>query len=92
MQSYDTVRFVLTCRRLELFGEDHNLRPGWVTVGKDISTPNFDPKTYAAHFQWPGGAPFLSVPKGSKPRAGQPNLLPQLPLVERLRPKSPIKK
>lgn len=28
-------------RRLELFGEDHNMRPGWVTVGKNISTTNF---------------------------------------------------
>lgn len=29
-------------RRLELFGEDHNMRPGWVTVGKNISHSNFN--------------------------------------------------
>ena len=31
-------------RRLELFGEDHNIRPGWVTVGKDLSSSNFNPQ------------------------------------------------
>jgi hypothetical protein len=29
---------------MELFGEDHNMRPGWVTVGKNISTTNFKAK------------------------------------------------
>jgi N6-adenosine-specific RNA methylase IME4 len=32
-----------TRRRLELFGEDHNIRDGWVTVGKAISRTNFKP-------------------------------------------------
>ena len=29
-------------RRLELFGEDHNIRPGWVTVGSDLTSSNFN--------------------------------------------------
>ena len=36
-------------RRLELFGEDHNIRPGWVTVGRDLSGSNFSPQARAAH-------------------------------------------
>ena len=34
-------------RRLELFGEDHNIRPGWVTVGKDLVGSNFNPQVGA---------------------------------------------
>ena len=33
--------FSLGKRRLELFGEDHNVRPGWVTVGNSLSASNF---------------------------------------------------
>lgn len=29
-------------RRLELFGEDHNIRDGWVTVGSDLTSSNFN--------------------------------------------------
>ena len=29
-------------RRLELFGEDHNIRPGWVTVGSSLVGNNFN--------------------------------------------------
>ena len=31
-------------RRLELFGEDHNIRPGWITIGNDLSGSNFNPQ------------------------------------------------
>lgn len=34
--------FALGRRRLELFGEDHNIRAGWLTVGKGLSSSNFD--------------------------------------------------
>lgn len=34
--------FCLGRRRLELFGEDHNIRSGWLTVGKDLSSSNFN--------------------------------------------------
>jgi hypothetical protein len=37
-------------RRLELFGEDHNIRPGWVTVGKDLSGSNFNPQVLSYVF------------------------------------------
>jgi N6-adenosine-specific RNA methylase IME4 len=35
-------------RRLELFGEDRNIRPGWVTVGSNLTSSNFDPKVTPA--------------------------------------------
>ena len=38
--------FVMGRRRLELFGEDHNVRPGWVTVGSSLSASNFDPQVH----------------------------------------------
>ena len=41
---YGPAPFVQGQRRLELFGEDHNIRPGWVTIGKDLSGSNFNPQ------------------------------------------------
>eukprot|EP00976_Prorocentrum_cordatum_P102562 1193104-Prorocentrum_minimum.AAC.1 len=38
-------------RRLELFGEDHNIRRGWVTLGQSLSASNFNPETYAGYFR-----------------------------------------
>ena len=34
--------FSLGRRRLELFGEDHNIRSGWLTAGKGLSSSNFN--------------------------------------------------
>lgn len=34
--------FALGRRRLELFGEDHNIRPGWLTVGGGLSSSDFN--------------------------------------------------
>jgi N6-adenosine-specific RNA methylase IME4 len=34
-------------RRLELFGEDHNIRAGWVTVGKGLTSSNFNKEVRA---------------------------------------------
>lgn len=45
--------FALGRRRLELFGEDHNIRSGWLTVGKGLSSSNFDAKVRALSvLQW----------------------------------------
>ncbi|KAJ3031018.1 N6-adenosine-methyltransferase subunit mettl14, partial [Rhizophlyctis rosea] len=52
---YIVEHFCLGRRRLELFGEDHNIRPGWVTLGSQISTSNFNPQRYASYFEGPGG-------------------------------------
>jgi N6-adenosine-specific RNA methylase IME4 len=29
-------------RRIEIFGEDHNLQPGWLTIGNGLSSSNFN--------------------------------------------------
>lgn len=74
-------------RRIELFGEDHNIRPGWVTVGKNLQASNFKPSVYASHFTNPDGTVFLMNP--GRPQPGQANLLPSTDEIEFLRPKSP---
>lgn len=67
-------RFCNSQRRLELFGSDHNLRPGWVTVGKDIMTgpSNYVPQTYI-----------------DLTRIEQ-RFVPTNDLIEKLRPRSPV--
>ncbi|KAJ1981816.1 N6-adenosine-methyltransferase subunit mettl14 [Dimargaris cristalligena] len=47
--------FCLGRRRLYLFGEDNNVRPGWVTAGLGLSSSNFDYKTYHDFFKEPSG-------------------------------------
>ncbi|RUS19974.1 methyltransferase-like protein 14 [Endogone sp. FLAS-F59071] len=65
--------FCLGRRRLELFGEDHNIRRGWLTIGNALSSSNFSAKTYNSYFSGdPNGYLLGSTPK-----------------IEELRPKSP---
>ena len=76
-------------RRLELFGEDHNIRPGWLTLGSQLSSSSFDPAAYAEQFgvaaasEWQG--------QGGNPMPGAPWLLGSTPEIEELRPKSPVR-
>jgi N6-adenosine-specific RNA methylase IME4 len=44
-------RFCLGRKRLELFGEDHNIRPGWLTIGKSLTNSNFDLERYNNFFK-----------------------------------------
>jgi len=86
-------RFCQGRRRLELFGEDHNIRRGWVTVGNRLSTSTYDQTQYLSHFvpmgnPVPGPGEVLQVQ--SRPEA--PHLLPENPEIERCRPKSPPKR
>ncbi|CAN6323845.1 unnamed protein product [Urochloa humidicola] len=82
--------FALGKRRLELFGEDHNIRPGWLTLGKDLSTSNFNKEAYIKNFAdrdgkvWQGGG-------GRNPPPDAPHLVVTTPEIESLRPKSPQK-
>ena len=79
--------FVQGRRRLELFGEDHNIRPGWLTLGMGLSTSNFDARSYADQFGGPK-VPQWVGPNGN-PLPGAPWLLGTTPEVEALRPRSP---
>ncbi|RUP52261.1 hypothetical protein BC936DRAFT_149830 [Jimgerdemannia flammicorona] len=65
--------FCLGRRRLELFGEDHNIRRGWLTIGNALSSSNFSAKTYNSYFSGDQNGYLL----GSTPK------------IEELRPKSP---
>ncbi|KAK7279922.1 hypothetical protein RJT34_24983 [Clitoria ternatea] len=82
--------FALGRRRLELFGEDHNIRAGWLTVGKELSSSNFNKETYVKNFSdkdgkvWQGGG-------GRNPPPEAPHLVVTTPDIEALRPKSPMK-
>lgn len=82
--------FALGRRRLELFGEDHNIRTGWLTVGKELSSSNFNAETYIKNFAdkdgkvWQGGG-------GRNPPPDAPHLVVTTPEIEALRPKSPMK-
>ncbi|PHT49190.1 N6-adenosine-methyltransferase subunit METTL14 [Capsicum baccatum] len=82
--------FALGRRRLELFGEDHNIRSGWLTVGKGLSSSNFSAESYVKNFAdkdgkvWQGGG-------GRNPPPDAPHLIVTTPEIEALRPKSPMK-
>lgn len=83
--------FALGRRRLELFGEDHNIRAGWLTVGKGLTSSNFNIESYTKNFfdkdgkLWQGGA-------GRNPPPDAPHLVGTSPEIESLRPKSPPQK
>ena len=73
-------------RRLELFGEDTNIRRGWLTLGSAISSSNHDPETWRQHFE----GMVESYNFEDEPPQMLPNhLLGTTPLIESLRPKSP---
>ncbi|WCJ36686.1 N6-adenosine-methyltransferase non-catalytic subunit MTB [Euphorbia peplus] len=82
--------FSLGRRRLELFGEDHNIRSGWLTVGNGLSSSNFNSEAYVRNFGdkdgkvWQGGG-------GRNPPPEAPHLVVTTPEIESLRPKSPMK-
>ncbi|KAL5223718.1 hypothetical protein ABZP36_010357 [Zizania latifolia] len=83
--------FALGRRRLELFGKDHNIRPGWLTLGKGLSSSNFNKEAYIKNFLdrdgkiWQGGG-------GRNPPPDAPHLVVTTPEIEGLRPKSPPQK
>lgn len=65
--------FCLGRRRLHVFGNDHTLRPGWVTVGPELTSSNYSAEQYHSYFSQ-GPEEFLV---GSTDN------------IEQLRPKSP---
>lgn len=42
--------FCLGRRRLHLFGRDSTIRPGWLTVGPELTNSNFNPDLYKDYF------------------------------------------
>ncbi|XP_020592588.1 methyltransferase-like protein 1 [Phalaenopsis equestris] len=83
--------FSLGRRRLELFGEDHNIRPGWLTVGKGLTSSNFNAEAYLKNFTDKDGKVWLGG-GGRNPPPDAPHLVSTTPEIESLRPKSPPQK
>lgn len=42
--------FCLGRRRLHIFGKDSTIRPGWLTIGPELTNSNFVPDIYANYF------------------------------------------
>eukprot|EP01029_Cantina_marsupialis_P010651 TRINITY_DN241_c0_g2_i3.p1 TRINITY_DN241_c0_g2~~TRINITY_DN241_c0_g2_i3.p1 ORF type:complete len:360 (-),score=58.78 TRINITY_DN241_c0_g2_i3:333-1412(-) len=81
---YDLIeRFCLGRRRLELFGRNRNVRPGWITIGDEVTTSNWDPEEYKQliYRDVSGHHPDDSVCPGTK--------IGSTKRIEFLRPKSP---
>lgn len=78
-----------TGRRLELFGEEHNIRDGWVTVGRNLPTSNFRPEVYKSHFRDVSGRPYVENTTNGRVPKNAPILVPTPHEVEDARPKSP---
>lgn len=47
--------FCLGRRRLHLFGRDSTIRPGWLTIGPELTNSNFNAAAYWKHFDGPTG-------------------------------------
>jgi len=73
-------------RRLELFGEDTNIRRGWLTLGASISSSNHEAETWARHFE---GSCESHNNEWDPPQILPNHLLGTNPVIESLRPKSP---
>lgn len=42
--------FCMGRRRLEIFGSDQSMRPGWLTAGDKVTISTFEPKDYLSYF------------------------------------------
>lgn len=43
--------FCLGRRRLHVFGRDSTIRPGWVTIGSELTNSNFNSDVYSSYFE-----------------------------------------
>ena len=77
-------RFCLGRKRIELFGEDHNIHPGWLTLGNCISKSNFDKEEYDNSFKGDGMFPQIQDCNGGR-------YIGTTPEIEALRPRSPTR-
>eukprot|EP00668_Euglena_longa_P015142 GGOE01019193.1.p1 GENE.GGOE01019193.1~~GGOE01019193.1.p1 ORF type:complete len:580 (+),score=160.71 GGOE01019193.1:47-1786(+) len=90
-------------RRLELFGETHNVRPGWVTLGdRFVRASNFDAQRYTQHFEnrcdfpeWIMASEVVQIyqnhPSGNTPNVTSDDtlLMGSTREIEKIRPQSP---
>eukprot|EP00340_Litonotus_pictus_P002010 CAMPEP_0170525056 /NCGR_PEP_ID=MMETSP0209-20121228/10519_1 /TAXON_ID=665100 ORGANISM="Litonotus pictus, Strain P1" /NCGR_SAMPLE_ID=MMETSP0209 /ASSEMBLY_ACC=CAM_ASM_000301 /LENGTH=423 /DNA_ID=CAMNT_0010814097 /DNA_START=93 /DNA_END=1360 /DNA_ORIENTATION=+ len=77
-------RFCLGRKRIELFGEDHNIRSGWLTLGKSISNSNYEAQKYNAWFSGDSIYPEVQGYEGGR-------YVGTTSEIESLRPRSPVR-
>merc|ERR1712137_667822 len=85
VELYETIEhFCLGRRRLELFGLDRNMRDGWLTLGRALTTSNWSRSLYLGWFEgdgmWPEAQGFTNG-----------RLVGSVPEIDLLRPKSPVR-
>ena len=78
-------RFCLGRKRIELFGEISSIRPGWLTIGKNLPESNFDLDIYNKWFDGDGTFPTLQDFNGGR-------YLGTTAEIENLRPRSPLRR
>jgi N6-adenosine-specific RNA methylase IME4 len=76
-------RFCLGRKRIELFGEDRNKRPGWLTLGKSLSNSNFNLEKYNNFF-----VGNIAYPEAQGYEGGR--YVGSTPEIEARRPRSPV--
>lgn len=77
-------RFCLGRKRIELFGEDHNIRPGWLSLGMSLSSSNLDIEKYNDFFEGELCYPEVQGFQGGR-------YVGCTQEIENLRPRSPIR-
>ena len=75
-------RFCMGRKRIELFGDDRNKRPGWLTLGKNISSTNFNLDEYNNFFKGDLCYPEVEGYEGGR-------YVGSTQEIENLRPRSP---
>lgn len=85
--------FCLGTRRLELFGTNRNIRPGWLTIGQEVGpqAPGWDaPERLAAMPFHPASyLRYFALDPPGCPLHARANLLPHSDECEVLRPRTP---
>lgn len=85
IELYETIEhFCLGRRRLELFGLDRNMRDGWLTLGRGLTTSNWHRSSYLSWFEGDVHWPEVKDHFGGR-------LVGSIPEIDQLRPKSPMR-
>ena len=75
-------RFCLGRRRIELFGNERNVRSGWLTVGAQVAESNYNPRLYNSWFEGDKCYPLAKDYMGGR-------YVGTTHEIEELRPRSP---
>ncbi|TDG44312.1 hypothetical protein AWZ03_009285 [Drosophila navojoa] len=65
--------FCLGRRRLHLFGRDSSIRPGWLTVGPELTNSNFNAEQYQSYFADATATGCTSRIEMLRPKSPPPN-------------------